>query len=149
MKKLKTYIFTGFGFEILLKDVVIKSVDGVEYPDINMSKLKNDTTRALLTSKQSLTGNQLKFIRTYLQMSLDELSAKIHIPASTLRSWENKGAAFTGLSIDQEKAFRILTINQILDKEKSTFSIEVTLAKEFMSPLKVAALDILSSAEKF
>ncbi|HEY8269646.1 MAG TPA: hypothetical protein VIG33_02060 [Pseudobdellovibrionaceae bacterium] len=149
MKTLKTYTFTGFGFDIILKDVSIKSVDGEEYPNINMNELKTDTAKALLTSKQCLTGHQLKFLRTYLKMSFDEVSEKIHIPASTLRSWENKGGDFTGLSLEQEKAFRILAINQILEKEKSKFNIEVTLVKEFQAPSKVAALDISSTSDSF
>jgi DNA-binding transcriptional regulator YiaG len=91
MKTLKTYTFKGFGFDILLKDVKIKFVDGEEYPEINMNELKGDTANALLTSKQCLTGHQFKFLRTYLKMSFDEISEKIHIPASTLRSWENRG----------------------------------------------------------
>ena len=149
MKTLKTYIFKGFGFDVLLKDVNVKSVDGEEYPDINMNELKTDTAKALLTNKQCLTGHQLKFLRTYLKMSFDEVSEKIHIPASTLRSWENKGTDFTGFGLEQEKAFRILAINQILEQEKSRFNIEVTLVKEFQSPAKVAALDISSTSDSF
>jgi DNA-binding transcriptional regulator YiaG len=149
MKTLKTYIFAGFGFDVLLKDVVIKSVDGEDYPNINMNELKNETAKALLGSKQSLTGHQLKFLRTYLKMSFDDVSSKIHIPSSTLRSWENKGGDFTGLSLEQEKAFRILAINEILDREKIKFNIEVTLIREFQSPSKVAALDISSTTDSF
>lgn len=62
-------------------------------------------------------------------MSFDDVSSKIHIPSSTLRSWENKRGNFTGLNLDQEKAVRILAINKILDQEKSKFNIEVTLVK--------------------
>lgn len=149
MKTLKTYTFKGLGFDVLLKDVAIKSVDGKDYPDINMNELKTNTAKALLTSKQRLTGHQLKFLRTYLKMSFDEVAAKIHIPASTLRSWESKGASFTALDVDQEKAFRIMAVSQILEQEKSTFNIEVTLVKEFHSPSKVTALDISSSADSF
>lgn len=149
MKTLKIYIFKGFGFDIILKDVTIKSVDGEEYPNINMNELKTNTAKALLASRQCLTGHQLKFLRTYLKMSFDDVSEKIHIPASTLRSWENKGADFTGLSLKQEKAFRILAIHQILELEKSKFNIEVTLVKEFQTPEKAAALDISSNAGSF
>jgi len=149
MKTLKTFTFKGFGFDVILKDVPVKSVDGEDYPNINMKELKTDTAKALLASKQQLTGHQMKFLRTFLGMSFDDVSEKIHIPASTLRSWENKGADFTGLSLDQEKAFRILAINQILDQEKSKFNIEVTLVKEFEAPKKAVALDISSNAGSF
>lgn len=149
MKTLKTYIFKGFGFDVLLKNVAINSVDGEEYPNINMIELKMNTAKALLTNRQRLTGHQFKFLRSYLKMSFDEVSDKIHIPASTLRSWENKGADFTGLSVEQEKAFRILAINQILEQEKSKFNIEVTLVKEFQTPAQASALDISSNADSF
>jgi DNA-binding transcriptional regulator YiaG len=149
MKTLKEYTFKGFGFDVILKNVTIKSIEGEDYPNINMNELKTDTAKALLTNKQRLTGHQLKFLRTYLKMSFDDVSSKIHIPSSTLRSWENKGGDFTGLNLDQEKAFRILAINEILDQEKSKFNIEVTLVKEFQSPAKVAAIDIASTVDSF
>lgn len=149
MKILESYTFKGFGFDVLLKNVPIKSVDGDDYPNINMNELKAHTAKALLTSRQRLIGHQMKFLRTYLKMSFDDVFAKIHIPASTLRSWENKGSEFTGLNLDQEKAFRIMVINQILEQEKSKFNIEVTLVKEFKAPAKAVALDISSTSDSF
>ena len=149
MKTLSSYTFKGFGFDVLLKNVPVKTVDGDDYPNINMNELKTHTAKALLRSKQRLIGHQMKFLRTYLKMSFDDVSARIHIPASTLRSWENKGADFTGLSLEQEKAFRILAINQILELEKSNFNTEVTLLKEFSAPAKAAALDISSTFDSF
>lgn len=134
---------------LFLKMLRSTSVEGEDYPNINMNELKTDTAKALLTNRQRLTGYQLKFLRTYLDMSFDQVSEKIHIPSSTLRSWENKGSDFTGLSLDQEKAFRILSINQILEQEKSRFNIEVTLIKEFQAPSKIVALDITSNADSF
>lgn len=148
-KILDVYIFKGFGFDVILKNIVVKSIDGEEYPAINLNELKNTTAKALLTSKQRLTGYQIKFLRTYLKMSYDEVAAEIHVAASTLRSWENKGADFTGFDVDHEKAFRIMAINKILEKEKSTFNIEVTLVKEFQSPAKIKALDITSNTDSF
>lgn len=143
-KILKTFVFKGFGFDVLLKNIAVKSVAGEEYPDMNMNELKVNTAKALLISKQRLTGYQLKFLRTYLRMSFDDVSEKIRTPSSTLRSWENKGASFTGLSLEQEKAFRIMAIHQILEHEKSQFNIEVTLVREFSSPAGGEVLDLSS-----
>lgn len=148
-KILENYTFTGFGFDVLLKNVTMKTIDGEEFPAINLNEVKKTTAKALLASKQRLTGYQIKFLRTYLKMSYDEVTAEIHVAASTLRSWENKGADFTGLDVDHEKAFRIMAINKILEKEKSKFNIEVTLVKEFQSPTKRKALDITSNTDSF
>lgn len=148
-KIIDTYTFKGFGFDIILKNITVKTIDGEEYPAINMNELKNTTAKALLTHRQRLTGYQIKFLRTFLKMSYDEVAAEIHVAASTLRSWENKGNDFTGLDVDHEKAFRIMSINKILEKEKSKFNIEVTLVKEFQAPTEMRALDITSSADSF
>jgi len=141
-KILETYIFKGFGFDVLLKNVVLRSVHGEEYPDINLNKVKLSTAKALINSKQRFNGYQLKFLRTILKMSFDDVSNKIHVPASTLRSWENKGTEFTGLTIEQEKAFRILAIYTIIESEKSQYGLNLMLTKEFNTPNKQSALDL-------
>lgn len=148
-KILKNYTFKGFGFDVLLKNISVKSIAGEDYPDININELKSITAKMLLTSRQRLTGYHIKFLRTYIQMSYDELSEQIHVPASTLRSWENKGSEFTGLSVNHEKAFRIMAINKILEEEKNKFHIEVALLEEFQTPFPPKALDIASDADSF
>ncbi len=144
-KVLETYTFTGFGFDVLLKNVVIKKVHGEEFPDINMNELKLMTAKALLRNQQRLNGNQLKFLRTFLKMSFDDVSKKILVASSTLRSWEGKGKDFTGLSLEQEKAFRIMAINKILDSEKSQYDMSLTLRKEFFTPKEQPALDLAAN----
>lgn len=140
-KILDTYIFSGFGFDVRLTNVVIKSVHGEEYPDIDMNALKLNTAKALLLSKQRLTGYQVKFLRTFIQMSYDDVSNKIQVAASTLRSWEGRGNEFTGLTVEHERAFRIMSINTILEREKSKYDIELSLTKEFSaSPSREALL---------
>ena len=141
LKVLETYTFTGFGFEVLLRNVVIKKAHGEEFPDINMNELKLLTAKALLRGQQRLTGNQLKFLRTFLKMSFDDVSKKILVAASTLRSWETKGNDFTGLSLEQEKAFRIMAINRILESEKNQYGLQLTLRKEFLSSKEQLDLD--------
>ena len=142
-RTVKKYIFSGFGFDVLIQDAKISTTDGEEYLDMNMNELKLVTAKALLINKQRLNGHQLKFLRTFLNMSFDDVSEKIHIPASTLRSWEKRGRDFTGLEIDQEKAFRIMTINKILEREKSYYDIELILINEFTEKTQTA-LDIAS-----
>lgn len=146
-KVLETYTFTGFGFDVLLKNVVIKKVHGEEFPDINMNELKLMTAKALLRNQQRLNGNQLKFLRTFLKMSFDDVSKKILVASSTLRLWEGKGKDFTGLSLEQEKAFRIMAINKILDSEKSQYDMSLTLRKEFFASKEQSALDIAANLD--
>lgn len=142
-KILSKYIFTGFGFDVLLKDIVIKKVDGEEYPDININELKLKTAKALLVMPVKMTGHQIKFLRTFLKLSYDDLSRKIDVPASTLRSWEKKGHETSGFSVEHEKLFRNYAIHSLFEIERSKMEKELILTKFFSEPQKnPGALDV-------
>ena len=147
-KTLETYTFTGFGFDVLLKNIVVKKVHGEEYPDINMNELKFMTAKALLKRPVRMTGHQMKFLRTFLRLSFDVLSEKINVPASTIRSWESKGKEVTGLSLEQEKALRIFVISKVLENERNQFDRDLILATVFSEPQKDSgALDVAANID--
>ncbi len=147
-KILENYIFSGFGFDILLKNVVIKEAHGEEYPDINMNELKLMTAKALLIRPVKMTGYQIKFLRTFLKLSFDSLAEKIDTAASTIRSWEKKGKDVSGLSIEHEKAFRIYAIHSILELERNKIDKDLILTKEFSDPKKESLpLDIAANID--
>ena len=147
-KILKTYTFTGFGFNVLLKNVPVKDAHGETYPDINMNELKLMTAKALLKRPVRMVGFQIKFLRTFMRLSFDAVSEKIGVPASTLRLWETKGAEVTGLSLEQEKAFRIYVVNTILENERNQFDKELILTKTFSEPKKDSEiLDVAANVD--
>jgi DNA-binding transcriptional regulator YiaG len=133
-KILEKYIFSGFGFDVIIHNVVLKEEHGETYPDINMNELKLMKAKALLRSKEGLTGYKLKFLRTFLKLSYQSVEQQTRVPASTLRSWEDKGSQFTGLSLEQEKLFRIVALNMILEEQRRQFDKELILITEFVEP---------------
>lgn len=141
-KVTEKYIFSGFGFDILLTNVIVREKHGEEYPDINMNELKLLTAKALIRSVERIKGVHLKFLRTFLKISFDALGDKIAVPASTLRSWESKANETTGFSVEQEKAFRIFVINRILDSERNKFDRDLVLAAFSESKSKPKPLDL-------
>ena len=126
--KKETYTFSGFGFDILFHDVEVKEIHGETYPDINMNEIKLLTAKELLTNKKKLTGKKLKFI--------------IDVPASTLRMWEEKGSEVTGLTVPQERQFRVYGIESLLDLEKRHLEKQIIMTESFDSPLVDAPLDL-------
>lgn len=141
------YIFTGFGFDVLLQNVIIKSAHGSEYPDINLNEVKLLTAKQLLKSKERLTGKKLKFLRTFLKLSYQKLSELIEVPASTLKSWEDKIHEPAGLTVPQERHFRIHAIEAILDSEKRFLEKDVLRAEKFETPDSLKPLDISDSQD--
>jgi DNA-binding transcriptional regulator YiaG len=140
--KKETYTFSGFGFDILFHDVEVKEIHGETYPDINMNEIKLLTAKELLTNKNKLTGKKLKFLRTFLKLSYQRLSDIIDVPASTLRMWEEKGSEVTGLTVPQERQFRVHGIESLLDLEKRHMEKQIIMTESFDSPLLDAPLDL-------
>ncbi len=142
----KTYIFSGFGFDVLLHNIVVKEVHGEEYPEINMNEIKLLTAKELLKSRESLTGKKLKFLRTFLKISYQTLSGIIDVPASTLRLWEEKGDEVTGLRVPQERQVRFYVIEQILNMEKRHIEKQIIMSESFDTPSS-DSLDLGSSQD--
>lgn len=143
MKKIiENYIFTGFGFEVLLKNVEIKQAHGSEYPEINLTEVKILTAKQLMKSREKLTGHKLKFLRTLLKISYQGLSEIVDVPASTLKSWEDRGEDATGLTAPQERLFRMHVIESLLNAEKQMLEREVIKAESFEKPLRSSPLNL-------
>lgn len=130
----KTYIFSGFGFDVLLHNVEIKEAHGEEYPNININEIKLLTAKELLKSRERLTGKKLKFLRSFLKISYQKLSEIIDVPASTLRLWEEKGNEATAMSAPQERQMRIFVIESILDLEKRHIEKKIIMSESFDAP---------------
>jgi len=139
------YIFSGFGFDVLLTNVIVREIHGEEYLDFNMNHLELLTAKALLRAHERLNGFHLKFLRTFLKVSYDNLAENVGVPSSTLRSWENRGGETTGFTLDQEKAFRIFALNKILDSERCKFDRDLIFAS--YSEPKVGPLDLMASLD--
>lgn len=128
VKVVEKYIFSGFGFDVLLTNAIIREVHGEEYLDFNMNELEFLTAKALLRNQERLSGFHLKFLRTFLKVSYDNLAENVGVPSSTLRSWENRGSEMTGFTLDQERAFRLFAQNKILDSERNKFDRDLIFA---------------------
>lgn len=138
----KTYTFKGFGFDVLLKNIEILEAHGEEYPNINMNQLKVYTAKVLLQSRERLTGFKLKFLRTFLKLSYQKLADIVDVPASTLKSWEDRGKEATGFSVPQERQFRLFSIESILNMEKQSLEKQIVMAEDFDMPTYDTPLDI-------
>jgi DNA-binding transcriptional regulator YiaG len=132
----KKYVFTGFGFDVLLHNIEIKSAFGEDYPELNLNEVKLLTAKELLVSRERLTGKKLKFLRTFLKASYQKLSAAIDVPPSTIRSWEEKEKEATGMSSSQERQFRVIAIEAILDLEKKHIEKQIIMSDSFETPSK-------------
>jgi DNA-binding transcriptional regulator YiaG len=87
-KKKKTFIFEGLGFPIKLVNVPMKKECGDWYIDIDMNKLMMVVLEALAYKPTALTGDELGFIRSYLEMTTTEFGKAFGYSHVAVLKWE-------------------------------------------------------------
>ncbi len=87
------YEYLGLGFPMKLKNVVCFKIHEQWHPKIDVEKVADDAFHHLLekTSTSPLTGNEIEFIRTYLNLSKKAFAEKLNVAQTTLSRWEKAG----------------------------------------------------------
>ncbi len=113
----KTYIDTGCGFPVILRDVPLVKVRDVWTPDIDFGKLHNCVLRALAFKPSRLTGKEVAFIRHSFEMILKDFSKRFAVSHPAVLKWEGQGNNPTKMSWSVEKDIRLFIIDQRFNKK--------------------------------
>src|ERR1043165_9680311 len=86
-RKKKTFTYDGLGFPIKLINVPMKKVLGEWCIDINMNKLMIIVLEALVHKPSPLTGDELRFIRSYLDLTTAEFGKIFGVSHVAVLKW--------------------------------------------------------------
>lgn len=141
-KVVKDYIYDGLGFPILLQRVVFHQVRGEWLPHIDIEALADLVFKALPSKPAKLTGNEIKFIRVYLNKSKPAFAGIFKLSHTAITKWERAENLFAPISPSQEMALR-LYLEDYLNVSHGEFykvykSLETSLYSEDETPLKIA-----------
>ena len=100
----------GFGFPIRLLNVPMIKVRGAWTPKINYNALSLKVLRALAHKESRLTGNEIKFIRTHFEMSLQEFAKRFCVTHVGVMKWEKTKNAPTSMGWSAEKDIRLFVL---------------------------------------
>ncbi len=114
----KTYIYNGFGFPIVLQDVPMVEVRGIWTPEVNYNILQKVVLLALCHQSTTLSGNQVRFMRKYFNMTLDVFAKKFGVTHAAVLKWEKKGDNPAKILTGYEKEIRLFVLDQILSDAK-------------------------------
>lgn len=104
----KDIIYTALGFPVILLGVNSKKVRGIDVPDINLNTLQKIVFEALLEKPSNLSGAEVRFIRSYLQMTQTEFAKTLNQSGhSIISQWEKKGLKATGMDYNTEIWLRL------------------------------------------
>jgi transcriptional regulator with XRE-family HTH domain len=112
----KEFIDTGFGFPIRLVNVPMIKVRGAWTPSINYNELALKVLRALAYKESRLTGNEIKFIRTHFEMTLQEFAKRFCVTHVGVIKWEKIKNASTAMSWSTEKDIRLFVLTRLAAK---------------------------------
>jgi DNA-binding transcriptional regulator YiaG len=115
-----TFLYDGFGFPLELENVeMIKFNEGWR-PKIDVHYVADEIIKKLATQEERLTGNQVKFIRSYFSMPLREFGETVvHESHTAVSKWEKCGDEITSMNENTEQVLRLYIIEQTQTKTKA------------------------------
>ena len=106
-KIVKNFIYDGFGFPILLDAVLFHQVRGEWLPKIDVEELADEVFKRLPSKLSKLTGNEIKFIRTYLGKSRSAFADFFKLSHTAVAKWEKAENSPAPISPSQEMVLRL------------------------------------------
>ena len=104
----KEFKYSDLGIDIILKDVVLYKVGREWLPKIDIEKLSKRIFTLLTYRAASFSGNELSFIRTYLQMSKSEFGRELKVSHTAVGKWEKAGKKISSMDIGTELLLKMI-----------------------------------------
>lgn len=113
----KEFVDLGFGFPIRLRQVPMVKVRRVWTPQVNYEQLAQAVLKALCFKPARLTGNEVRFIRLQLGMTLEEFAARFCVTHPSVIKWEKQEDEPTKMQWCTEKDIRLYLLLRIEGEE--------------------------------
>lgn len=112
IKIIDVYLARELGLPVILKNVPVVEIDGNEVMDIDYSSISAEIFVHLITKPPFLTGEEVRFMRLFMGLTLESLANSLHVTHPTILSWENHGNEPTNMTDSTEVMLRIFSAKQ-------------------------------------
>jgi DNA-binding XRE family transcriptional regulator len=126
-KRVKKFIYEGLGFPVALVDVIMVKKRGVWTPAIDFNKLQKEALLALCHKPFALSGNEVHFIRTYFEMTLEDFGKQFGVTHAAVLNWEKSKNKSAKINPTTELCIRLM----ILEKLKTSNQVFRNIFREF------------------
>lgn len=112
--KIKNYQWNGFGFPVIFSELPGVKIRGELVPDVDLNQFAKPLVQ-IICAKQPvpLSGNQVKFIRNYFNMSLREFAKFMNVTHQSVMRWEQKTKAAARIDINTEIVMRLKVLKEL------------------------------------
>ena len=116
-KSKKSHIDYGLGFPVQILNAPFKKIREQWVLDVNFEKYQKTVLLALALKPARLSGNEIKFIRHYLEMDLKTFGKRFGCVAhSAVIKWEKFGDEPTNMNWATEKDIRLSIVDKLKPK---------------------------------
>lgn len=138
----KVYEDNGFGFPVTLLNVPMTTIRGEWVPDINQKQLQEKVLEALVFKPGKLTGNEIRFIRLFCDMTLQEFADRFDLTHPGVLKWENSKNHVTEMKWPTEKDIRLMALTKIRKNSKNFFAAYEELEKKMSKVQRPIKIDL-------
>lgn len=122
------YIYRGTGFPVTLCGFPFKKEHGVEVFAFDVRTLELFIAQIVLLKPAFLTGNEIKFLRTFVNLSMRDFGQSLDVSAAGVKKWEDKDdAPATSVSVDFAIRQVIATQLNLVHKVNPNFAYHTSL----------------------
>lgn len=132
-KIIKNYTYNGLGFPVELHNVEMIKFGKEVHPKIDVRKVADAVIQSLVLQKSRLTGNQIKFIRTYFSMSLREFAKVVNESHMAVKKWEHFKDETTNMDKNIEIMLRLHIYDHIFMKTKNDNKGKIEFYNKFLA----------------
>lgn len=115
-KKIKKFTYEGLGFPVMLKNVSVVTMQGEEVLDIDFNALQKSVLFNLCRKDSPLTGNEIKFIRRYFEMTLSGFGMEFGCSHAAVLKWEKYENCFAKIEPTTDICIRLFIFSHISKK---------------------------------
>ncbi len=117
--RLEKLVIQSYGFPVILRDVPALEFHDQWMPYINWDELQAVVVRALAHKPSPLTGNEVHFIRQYIDAGPSDFATLSGGTLDQVRVWEKRETNATGMRRDQEIALRTRILDAVPDTTRT------------------------------
>jgi len=136
----KVYQDHGFGFPVTLLHVPMIEARGEWVPDVNQKELQERVVEALVLKSTRLMGSEIKFLRLFSKMTLEQFATRFDVTHPAVLKWEKSKTRTTRMNWSTEKDIRLFTLSLLEPKPKTFVVVYEQLAEvaiEKSEPIKI------------
>lgn len=106
------FAYYGAGYEVIFHHVPMIKIGREWVLDVGLSVLDRLVFEALPHHPSRLTGNQVRFVRDYTELTLKAFAERFGVSHAAVKKWENAGDGPTNMAWSTEKDIRLFVLMQ-------------------------------------